>query len=298
MIIDQLNKCCPCCRSDRTCDLSDVDSRFFRLLCSKCGYIQYATDETIDSTDYEESQRYENYHGSSAVFLWHHRYVLRKIQEIGLTNSSRILDFGCFDGFVVSKLRQLGFNAYGVDWNKKALATGLEKYDIEGRLSDTITGRFAAVLAMEVLEHFQSPEEFFNVLADKLDSGGFLFLSCPSSQSLYRPLADFPPHHFSRFSPKSLKLLVERFGFEVLEQEEQMSVLQLFRNWCGDRLRMGSSMMHSTGDVPLSPAFIKIREVFNSMSKLIEALLVPIDWVMKKLGFRYIGQVVVARKVS
>lgn len=79
-----------------------------------------------------------------------------------------------------------------------------------------------AVCAFEVIEHLFEPRRFLEQCARLTRTGGLLVLSCPNGQgfdiSLLGPVSlAVDPEHVNLFNPKSLSLLVESCGFEVLE---------------------------------------------------------------------------------
>lgn len=289
---------CSCCKSNGVIVSSDCPD-YELMRCPQCGYELYSSTELIEASHYEESDQYLHYHGRSPRLLWHHDHAIKHLSALDLDRGSRILDFGCYDGFLVRQLCDLGFDAYGVDWNQDAIARGMKSYQLDGRLATAIDGGFSVVVAMEVIEHFQVPEEFFKIVNSYIAPGGLLILSCPSSKSIYRPLADFPPHHFSRFTPECLRLILNRHGYQVMDYEEQMSVNQLMRNWVGDRLRSASRATNkeSSMNLSMSGSFRLLRGAFNRISYGLELGLTPFNYILKKMGVRYIGQIVIARRV-
>ena len=136
-------------------------------------------------------------------------------------------------------------------------------------------GSFDVVCALEVIEHFERLDDFFELVDKHLGKDGYLILSCPSSSSIYRPLTDFPPHHFSRFNPANLKLLLERQGYEVCDQFEEMWIAQLLRNWVGDLFRASSRAkdVSSSMDVQFSNKAKVLRRSFNSLSYILNVVL-------------------------
>ncbi len=81
----------------------------------------------------------------------------------------------------------------------------------------------ADVLAFfEVIEHIFDPEAFLRIGARLLRTGGLLVLTCPNgagfdTQVLGARSLAVDTEHVNLFNPKSLALLLERLGFEVLE---------------------------------------------------------------------------------
>ena len=81
----------------------------------------------------------------------------------------------------------------------------------------------ADVLAFfEVIEHIFDPAAFLRIGARLLRPGGLLVLTCPNgagfdTQVLGARSVAVDTEHVNLFNPRSLSLLVERLGFEVLE---------------------------------------------------------------------------------
>jgi 2-polyprenyl-3-methyl-5-hydroxy-6-metoxy-1,4-benzoquinol methylase len=78
------------------------------------------------------------------------------------------------------------------------------------------------VAAFEVIEHVFSPYDFLAKCLDLLNPGGFLFLSCPSVrgfdvQILGKASGVFQHEHLNYFHPESVKVLLERIGFQGVE---------------------------------------------------------------------------------
>lgn len=84
-------------------------------------------------------------------------------------------------------------------------------------------GEPADVLAFfEVIEHVFDPAAFLRVGARLLRPGGLLVLTCPNgngfdTQVLGARSVAVDTEHVNLFNPRSLSLLLERLGFEVLE---------------------------------------------------------------------------------
>jgi 2-polyprenyl-3-methyl-5-hydroxy-6-metoxy-1,4-benzoquinol methylase len=78
------------------------------------------------------------------------------------------------------------------------------------------------VVAFEVIEHLFEPRRFFRQCSRLLGAGGLVVVSCPNGQgfdiALLRSISlAIDPEHANLFNPRSLSLLVESCGFEVLE---------------------------------------------------------------------------------
>jgi len=78
------------------------------------------------------------------------------------------------------------------------------------------------ITSFEVIEHLFSVEEFFHNCAKHLKAPGLLILSCPNFQGFDFQILGIKyegvdHEHLNYFNPNSLKLLIERCGFQVLE---------------------------------------------------------------------------------
>jgi len=101
-------------------------------------------------------------------------------------------------------------------------ARGLEV--INKRIEDVGNEMDAAdvAVAFEVIEHLFAPRTFLEQCARLMRPGGLLVLSCPNGQGFDIALLGnaslaIDPEHVNLFNPRSLLLLVESCGFEVLE---------------------------------------------------------------------------------
>lgn len=110
---------------------------------------------------------------------------------------ARLLDVGCGVGQVVRRLTEAGFEAHGVDVSMpniekaRQFSGRCQLYD--GRRLPFPDGHFAAVGALNVLEHVDEPEAFIAELVRAVEPGGRIVLSSPN---FFRVLGfrDYHPH--------------------------------------------------------------------------------------------------------
>ena len=96
----------------------------------------------------------------------------------------RALDVGCGVGQVVARLREAGFDAYGVDVSEPNIERARKFSDrcqlYDGRKLPFPDQHFASTGALNVLEHVDEPEAFIAELVRVTEIGGRCVLSSPN----------------------------------------------------------------------------------------------------------------------
>ena len=142
--------------------------------------------------------------------------------------SGRILDVGCGGGGYLYRLKQWGWDAYGVEPNeigvKQARSLGLNV--AHGMVED---GRFEndffdVIRLSNVVEHLPNPKMVFQEIHRILKPNGIVYITVHNTRSmvfwLFREnwYALDAPRHVISYSPKTLNVLAEATGFEVVRQ--------------------------------------------------------------------------------
>lgn len=283
-------------------------NKYSHLCCDSCGYEYFKSDAATQSTDYEDDSDYLDdlkvFPEADDRIQWHHRRAVDFIEK-HVPAGGTTLDVGCFDGFFVRQLHDRGFDAHGVDFNRTAIAWGARQFGLDDRIAGCAVAdllnekrRFDVVTMFEVIEHL---DDFDPVLRDcvaLLKPGGYLVISAPNSEMSWRPPLDYPPHHLSRFSPRSLRSMALRFGLDPVSSAEQSSLFDLFRNYTGVRFRSEGSASMRGGEFRHRGIVDPLRRIANRSKWAVYALLWPIDKLLHAIGFRYIGQLMIARNAG
>jgi len=152
-----------------------------------------------------------------------------------LKGGERVLDLGCGEGFFLAELVDRGHRAVGADVAAVALERAARRRpDLkvvhlkEGREWPFEVAAFDAVWCSEVFEHVLDTQTFLSELRRVLRSGGVVLITTPNCSRLellgcalsarrfasrFDPLSD----HIRFFNRRSLRALLERFGFEGVE---------------------------------------------------------------------------------
>jgi SAM-dependent methyltransferase len=136
-----------------------------------------------------------------------------------------VLDFGAGTGGLVSALRDLGYQADGVEPSAAGRALALDRYGVEliPALSAVGRGTYAAVVMLHVLEHLRDPIGELAAIRERLNPAGTLVIEVPHAGSVERlipsrrrEILDLPAH-VHHFTPRTLGRALSRAGFEVSE---------------------------------------------------------------------------------
>jgi 2-polyprenyl-3-methyl-5-hydroxy-6-metoxy-1,4-benzoquinol methylase len=276
--------------------------------CGVCGHVHFIHDSNkIKNALYEADTDYNDDLSVANDFedfiLWSHNKALQYMHKKYPAGKADVLDVGCFNGFFVKKLLKSGFNARGIDFNNIALDFGKRQYGLEKSISNETLReliaqglKFDIITLFEVIEHLEDIGEVLTQVAALLKERGVVIVSTPNSRMCWRPALDFPPHHLSRFTPNALRRCVAHFGFQPISLHEQMSSYDLFRHYLGTLFRAKNKSSLRGGSLKRNAVVRGLRITANKFKRVAEVLLFPIDSVLYTMGFRYICQVVIAKK--
>jgi O-antigen chain-terminating methyltransferase len=171
------------------------------------------------------SERFEEaFRGSRDEMLERYRDLAHRLVDGG-----PVLDVGCGRGEFLELLAELGVEASGVDLDpelvKSAAGRGLAVTEDEAlrHLSSLRDQSLGGIVLIQVIEHL-SPQEivdFVALAADKLRSGGRVFVETVNPQSLYvfAHALFLDPTHLRPVHPAYLAFLFREAGFAQVDIE-------------------------------------------------------------------------------
>ncbi|QQS48801.1 MAG: class I SAM-dependent methyltransferase [Acidobacteriota bacterium] len=138
----------------------------------------------------------------------------------------RLLEVGCSTGELLEAASKDSFEVSGVEADRRscriARARGLDPF--AGSLRDAAfpDGHFTVAVLYHVIEHFPDPAAEIRELHRVTAPGGWLAVETPNIDNPWFRLLgarwrQFIPDHLFFFDPRTLRLLCERAGFEVVE---------------------------------------------------------------------------------
>jgi len=217
---------CPLCQYNRTLKLFEKQgASFFR--CQACDFL-FARSEVNpnlanDLSDYEET--YLDYLGDSPEDEANHSAFLRWVESYRLINDDEVLDVGSGSGKFVRFLRGRGIAAYGIEPAAALYSRFLAAEDcfsrqtIEELAAASPHGRFAVIVASDVIEHVERPDLFLCNAARLLKPDGLLFVSTPDVSSFGARIFGRSWHYFHRYhlsylSRRTIGALAEAAGLQ------------------------------------------------------------------------------------
>ena len=145
----------------------------------------------------------------------------------------KLLDVGCGNGVFLKEAQKHGFEVWGIDFDGRSVEAAKKNLGIDTVYNMSLEKfynfakekniKFDVITFFEVLEHQDRPMEFLQMVKELLKDGGYIAGSVPNRERLFVEIdwkyskADYPPHHFLRFSQTALYKTLELAGFEGIK---------------------------------------------------------------------------------
>lgn len=138
-------------------------------------------------------------------------------------------DSGAGFGFFLEEIRKMfpGNRLIAIEPSHKMAGIcrdkGLETKEMCVEEITDINGAFDLLTAFELTEHLFDPASFFIKARSLLKRGGYLYITTLNGMGFdimllwKRSKSIAPPHHLNFFNPGSIRQLLEKAGFEILE---------------------------------------------------------------------------------
>jgi SAM-dependent methyltransferase len=193
--------------------------------CDGCGHRQLAhIPSEVELLKLYVSARADHYVEEAVGQRHTSRAALEQIERH--VPVGRLLDLGCWVGFLLAEARERGWEVTGVEPSSFAAAYARDEFGLEVLEQDLLSanlpaGAFDAIVLGDVIEHLTDPLGALEHIAGLLAPGGVLYMTLPDSGSrLARAMGarwwSVIPTHVQYFSRASLSGLLRRAGYEPL----------------------------------------------------------------------------------
>ncbi|MBI1911569.1 MAG: class I SAM-dependent methyltransferase [Deltaproteobacteria bacterium] len=217
---------CPVCLKKSDQKKVSEAGKYKMFHCPSCDVVFADPFKAPGASWYENAEMYTVGRVITKTTEWYHKQVLgRKIK------GKSLIDIGCGTGIFLSEAKKLGYDVYGIDFDRSNIKVAKEKYKIENVFCYSVAElkkkfgkhRFDIVTFFEVLEHLDSPKKFLDDIKDLLTPGGVIALSVPNRNRFIDTIGigDAPPNHLTKWSAGALRNFIAEQGFVVIDLVEK-----------------------------------------------------------------------------
>jgi SAM-dependent methyltransferase len=194
--------------------------------CRRCGHMQLqAFPEDAELAESYAGAASEDYVEEEAGQRATARTVLEAIERHA--PRGRLLDLGCWVGFTLSEAERRGWNGVGIEPSEFAADYARRRLGLDVRRGELLDAElepasFDAVFMGDVIEHLPGLSQTLGRVSDVLVSNGVLAMTLPDAGSrvaraMGRRWWSVIPTHVHYFTRASMRTLLERGGYEVLQ---------------------------------------------------------------------------------
>jgi 2-polyprenyl-3-methyl-5-hydroxy-6-metoxy-1,4-benzoquinol methylase len=242
-----MQKCKLCGSADRKLRYS-VDG-YDVVECDGCGVVFINLYEDFNASSLYSSDYYlerQNYYLKNSIVDPVHGFENPNIVDFreglelikSFKHSGRLLDIGCGMGIFLSMAKEKGWEVSGVDISDYAISFARERFGLDcfaGKLKDAKfpDNYFDVITLWDVIEHFEGPLEELEEIKRILADDGIILFDTPNAESLMRLIAHwtyratgglfkypvkklYHQFHLYYFSPRTLRMLLNKAGFEII----------------------------------------------------------------------------------
>jgi SAM-dependent methyltransferase len=223
------NSICGCTSTSIEQFFSSGETDFY--LCNNCGLVfRYPMPSLVEldciyAKLYQENMielKQTNQESNDFAIRQYANYIKKNY----LSRESRLLDYGCGSGLLVSYLNSDGYNATGIERSEHARNYALlhRELNILRSMDEIADGSVDLITMIEVIEHLPDPFKEMEHIYEKLSSNGALFITTPNLNGLRARMERgnwreaTKKFHVVLFNLSSLQKLLKKSGFKDIKQ--------------------------------------------------------------------------------
>jgi len=232
---------CPVCGADDTVKILDksggtyVKCRACTMVYTNPGFTESALIEYYQKLDTKQGEIVSN---ESDFYTEIYTGGLMCIEEKQHTGS--ILDMGCSTGFFLDIAKTRGWRTAGIELGiKEAEECKTKGHKLYTSILEELVfdEGFDAITLWDVFEHLLDGKKYLRLLGDALNPNGLIFLQIPNSGALASKVMRASCRmfdgleHVSLYNPKTIHMLADLSGFEVISMRTVISEVAVVNNY-------------------------------------------------------------------
>lgn len=261
--------------------------------CSSCLVEFWWPLQNPGAAWYSEAKKYGDRNSDP---VWNatanHKRVLSYLEG----EKGSVLDVGCGIGNFLVAAKARGWKCTGIDFDVDAIesarrVTGtsdFEATDVVSYAAAHPEKKFDLVTFFDVLEHVDNHNDFLDSIKKLLKPAGYIAMSMPYREhAIWLMKGDVPPNHLTCWDEASLRIFLEKHGFEIVRIQRNpaslWTILMKMRFKYGKSLSFGavSAVRHSIGDKADKPGKRPLLvRVVHALAKTKDAVLFGIPAVL------------------
>lgn len=234
--------------------------------CHACGYFGYQDRPTAEwfesfyAQDWDQNKDVDGLIAKlrSGEISEKTHHMTDVVKRIPFDASAKVFEMGTGYGWSLKCMQDLGYkNLSGIESCPHRARVAREGFGLDVRHESLEThagGPYDVILSHHVLEHCYDPAAIVAKLASLQEPGGHLVIGVPNAEG--EPtmgVIGFLPHLHS-LTQSGLRILLERFGYEVVEQFANHESQAVIAKYTGKRLKV-----RETNDVLFAECREKMR---------------------------------------
>jgi len=141
--------------------------------------------------------------------------------------SGSILDIGCGDKLFLPEADKMGYDVWGLDFNRKVIEKNKTLFNLPNYYAESIYDvhklkglpKFDMITFFEVLEHIEEPKRFLETVRELMSDKGFVALSIPDVNMFgpWEHKINTAPYHTAYWTTDTVTKFLNNHGFNVVK---------------------------------------------------------------------------------
>ena len=228
----------------------------------------YQSENYISHTDTKEGLVNRLYHVARSFMLNSKKNTVTYYTKL---SKGKLLDIGSGTGYFLNKMKETAWEVKGIEADEGARNFSEKQFFLSvfspEKLNLLIDNQFDAITLWHVLEHLHNLQGTWEIFGKLLKDSGVLFIAVPNHQSYdaqhYQEFwaAYDVPRHLWHFSPKSLEVLAQKHGFQIIAKKtmpfDPFYIALLSEKYKGNSLGLLAGAWH--GGIALLKAIFNVN---------------------------------------